>query len=493
MRKLVSSAAAQVADRVAQLEFGYPDGVLMEEAGTRLQDRLEHLLAKDTTLTGPVVYLVGPGHNGGDALVMARQAFLRGRSEISVVMIGSPKYSRWQADVILSLGIPCHTWPETTAWEKLRCATLWVDGIQGTGLQEPPRSDLKQILAALESERQRLDISCFAIDVPSGLWEGYETGDVVLQARWTISMGWLKDFCFFPGARDHVGHAEAISLAFPREAEPSASLMETADLAAFLPRIPLSAYKGTRGHVALVGAAPGMSGALVLAARAAAAAGAGLVSLGLDSDLISLVAPQVPAFQTRSAAGLSALVSRYDSLVVGPGWGRTGDRPALLKEFWMTDLPMVLDADALVAWVALKPVPRKAPVVMTPHPGEFLRLGAGEKGSVGAASELARKSGVTIVLKGSVTWILAPDGRRAVWDGSNPALGTGGSGDCLAGIVGAMLAHGMGAFEAAQAAVVLHGTAGKQLADTAGWFTADQLPEAVAKVASACMLEPGPL
>jgi NAD(P)H-hydrate epimerase len=236
-----------------------------------------------------------------------------------------------------------------------------------------------------------------------------------------------------------------------------------------------------------------MTGALVLAAHSAAAAGAGLITLGVDNPLISLIAPQVPAFQTRVITELMSLVSRYDAMVVGPGWGRGEDRLALLEEFWKTDLPLVLDADALSAWTALNPTPRKAPVVVTPHPGEFLRLNTGSTASVANATKLAHNRGVTVVLKSAVTWIIAPDGRRAVWDGYNPALGTGGSGDCLAGVVGALLARGLDGFEAASAAVALHGVAGKQLADSHGWFTGDKIPQALAKVASACMLEPRPL
>jgi len=229
-----------------------------------------------------------------------------------------------------------------------------------------------------------------------------------------------------------------------------------------------------------------MTGALILAARSAAAAGAGLISLGVDSELLSLVVPQVPAFQVRPGSDLVSLASRFDAWVVGPGWGRGGDRAGLLGGLWATDLPLVLDADGLAAWADLGRPARNAPTVLTPHPGEFRNLVAGAAASVEAAAVLARDRGFTVVLKGSATWILSPDGRRAVWDGTEPALGTGGSGDCLAGVVGALLAAGLEAYEAAVAAVALHGAAGKGLARREGWFTADRLPEALALLSSAC-------
>ncbi len=137
-------------------------------------------------------------------------------------------------------------------------------------------------------------------------------------------------------------------------------------------------------------------------------------------------------------------------------------------------------------------------MVLTPHPGEFRRLGAGDAPTVAAARSLARNRGVVVVLKGAVTWVVGPDGRGAVWDGANPALGTGGSGDCLAGVVGALLARGLGAFDAAAAAVALHGSAGRALASQGGWFTADRLPESIALLSysrnlSACAASLGPL
>jgi len=487
MHKLVSSRAALEADRIAETSFGYPSWLLMEEAGIRLQDRLEAWVAEGTVPEGPTVYLAGSGNNGGDALVMARQGFLRGRTGITVVMVFPPSSEacRRQAALVRALGIPLYE-GVAEAEDALAGASVWVDGVWGTGLAGSPRPERRAVLSRLEELRARLNKPCLAIDVPSGLWDGYRTGDPVLRARWTLTPGWLKDFCFHPEARNAVGKVLEVTLAFPKPAESSGELLERADLPGLLPRVASEDHKGKRGHVVLVGGAPGMTGALVLAARSAAASGAGLVSLGVDPGLTSVISPQVPAFQVREVDTLNHLIPRYDAAVVGPGWGHTQDRPEFLQMFWATDLPLVVDADGLAAWVSASPGPRTAPVVLTPHPGEFARLGV-PGAPVVAAVELARNKNVTVVLKGAVTWILAPDGRRAVWDGANPALGTGGSGDCLAGVVGALLARGLGGFEAARAAVVLHGEAGRILAEHEGWFTADRLPEALARTAAACM------
>jgi len=283
-----------------------------------------------------------------------------------------------------------------------------------------------------------------------------------------------------------VGLAEAVPLAFPQAAQPSADLLDAGDLASLVPRVDPGSHKGTRGHVAILGGSSGMTGAAVLAARSAAAAGAGLVSVGTDADCLDVIAPQVPAFQVRTSEDLLASTTRYRAWVAGPGWGRGPQRADLLARLWATDLPLVVDADALAAWANLPASLRSAPVVLTPHPGEFARIAAGPGSALARAGALAQDRRVTVVLKGSVTWILGADGRRSVWDGANPALGTGGSGDCLAGVVGAMLAVGLDGYDAARAAVALHGTAGQALADAEGWFTADRLPEALARISLAC-------
>lgn len=489
MRRLVSSATALAADRVAETKFGYPPELLMEEAGIRLQDTLERTILG--SLPGPVVYLAGPGNNGGDAWVMARHAHLRGRSCTVVALSSSSSSCRLQADRAAAVGVPVVPWPSESAHAVLEAAAMWVDGLWGTGLSAPLRPERAEFLRELEALRRRIGRPVVAVDVASGLWEGYQGGEPVLTATWTVTPGPLKAFSLAPGLREASGTLIEVPLAFPEPAQAVAQLLEETDLAVLVPSVGPHVHKGRRGHVALVGGAPGMTGALVLAARSAAAAGAGLVSLGVDAEVGSLVAPQVPAFQTRTVSALVAASSRYDAWVVGPGWGRGVDRRGLLKTLWETSLPLVLDADGLAVWTDGGQPARSAPTVLTPHPGEFRRLGVGEP-SLQAAVALANNTGFTVVLKGSATWI-AGEGRLAVWDGAEPALATGGSGDCLSGVVGAFLATGQGAFEAACAAVALHGTSGRRLARDRGWFTAELLPETLARIAWDCRTGPGPL
>lgn len=481
MHRLVSSAAAQAADRAAETEFGYPSWMLMEEAGIRLQDQLDQLAPP-----GPMVYLAGPGNNGGDAWVMARQAFLRGRSAVTVVTFGPPssENARLQAEWGARVGLPHLSWSDDRAKAALESAGVWVDGLWGSGLEGPLRPSATTLVLHLEALRRQNDVAVAAIDVPSGLWSGRSSTEPVLSARWTLSPGPLKDFLLEPTNRGGAGELVEVPVSFPRPAVASATLWNEADLGALVPPISRTDHKGRRGHVAVVGGGPGTPGAVVLAARSAAAAGAGLVTLGVDAGLVSPIAAQVPAFMVREAADLTTRLDRFDAVAVGPGWGRDPGRLALLSDLWSSALPLVVDAEALDAWVALGKPPRSAPTLFTPHPGEFRRAGFGEA-TVENAVAWARHLGGVVVLKGAVTWIVSGD-HRAVWDGHEPALGTGGSGDCLAGVVGAFLAVGQDPFQAASAAVVLHGVAGRALARQVGWFTADRLPEALATTSLAC-------
>jgi len=480
MRGLVSSSAAQAADRAAETEFGYPADRLMEEAGIRLQDRLE-------TTTSPsdlVAYLAGPGNNGGDAWVMARHAHLRGRPGVVVAWPPSSPLCRAQAEAAQRVGVTVLRWPSTDAEAALRRCRVWVDGLWGTGLRGPLRAEARTDLMTLETWRQDAGPRVIALDVPSGVYEGRSVDEAVLGADQTWSAGPLKAACWEPANRPACGSLSDVKLSFPRPAAPHAWLVEPADLAALLPPLDAGTHKGRRGHVLVVGGAPGMTGAAVLAARSAAAAGAGLVSLAVDADLVGVVAPQVPAFQVRTHDTVTP--ERYDAVVLGPGWGQ--GREALLRSWTDTRLPLVLDADALGAWT---PGRRDGPTVLTPHPGEFRRL-TGHDASLAVAQQWASDYNVVVVLKGASTWVVAPD-RQWVWDGHEPALATGGSGDCLAGLVGALLASGCPAAEAAVAAVALHGQAGVAGALARGWFTADALVAEVARLSFACRTKSLPL
>lgn len=263
------------------------------------------------------------------------------------------------------------------------------------------------------------------------------------------------------------------------------SLVET------LPRLPArarDAHKGTFGTVLVVAGSRGMSGAAVLCARGALRGGAGLVRAAVPASVLDVVAAAEPCAMTvplrETADGnlhplapgqLVPLAEKSDAVVVGPGLGATGGVAVVVRGLLArTHTPLVLDADALNV-LGTEPEGlkgRRGPVVLTPHPGEFARMCGCDTKAVqadreGKAVDFAARYGVIVVLKGAGT--VVTDGRRLyVNPTGNPGMATGGSGDVLAGLTGALLGQGLPAFEAAQLAAFVHGRAGDLAADDLG-------------------------
>lgn len=261
-----------------------------------------------------------------------------------------------------------------------------------------------------------------------------------------------------------------------------------------LPRLPkpaADAHKGDLGTVVLVAGSAGMLGAAILCARAAMRSGAGLVRVGLPEPLLSLLPLSVPEATTfvRTKAALRDQVERADAVVIGPGMTAA----SMTKQLVHTVLkhsrgPVVVDADALNVLAPMRGIEASAPIVLTPHPGEAGRLLGSDAKSVqadrmAAAQALCERSGATVVLKGSGT--LVADGERCYRNlTGNPGMASAGSGDVLAGLLGALLARGLAPFDAACLGAYLHGKAGDEARDLRGasGLVASDIVDAIVEV-----------
>lgn len=260
---------------------------------------------------------------------------------------------------------------------------------------------------------------------------------------------------------------------------------------AFLPPRPRDGHKGTFGTVLVVAGSPDMLGAAILCATAALRGGAGLVQVCVPPALQPHVAAAQPCATTlpRTVAALQAALARADAVVVGPGLGPGPATRALVRTVLRhARAPVVLDADALNALAPLRrPLATRAPVVLTPHPGEAGRLLGSDAAAVqedraGALAALVASSGGVVVLKGHRT--LVGDGDRTFENRTgNPGMATGGSGDVLAGLLGALLAQGLPVYDAACFGVHVHGRAGDKVARRLGetGLIASDLPPAIAE------------
>ena len=468
------------------------DGALMRRAGRAAADFALELLGEARDL--PVLVLAGPGNNGGDALetaanlaeagVNATVLHLPGRFDASSATDAAYERARSGSVGWIDMLPPDAQW------------ALVIDGLFGIGLTRALDGDYRDLVAALDT----IDCPILALDVPSGLDadSGSPVGadgapGIAVHATHTITFLGDKPGLHTADGRDHAGQVRVDTLGVDdvRLPRSNASLGDVGAFAAQLKARRHNSHKGSFGDVAVVGGAHGMAGAPVLAARGALFAGAGRVFVaalgtppGYDNDQPELMFRQADDFDFFGR-----------TVVIGPGMGDSVGAIRLLAKALDSDSPLVIDADAL-SLIGASPdmqarlAQRAAPSVLTPHPLEAARLlgmtaAVVQADRLEAAREIALRMQSTVILKGSGSVIARPDGDVVINPTGNAGLATAGSGDVLAGVCGALLAHGWPGWEAAIGAAWMHGAAADQLVEEGVGpigLTAGELPPAVRSV-----------
>jgi len=481
--KIVDNQGARKVDRISQEKYGIPGDILMENAGIRIFDALVREL--NPGFDTPLVFLAGGGNNAGDALVMARQAFVHGYRKLSVVRIRIETRglaATW-LDVVGRMGLEILSFTDDyeKSMERISGSGLVIDGITGTGLSGP----LRGTAAECVEEVNRLDIAerIVAVDAPSGIGDDFRADYPVLRAGLTLSVYPVKSALFNPAARLHCGKILPVAIGFPPQAVeevPGWTLMDQDELSKKLSPFKPGYYKNRRGHTAVYAGSPGTLGAALLAAEAAGRGGAGLVTLFCDSEVYTSAASQLRSVMVRPrTADGSETPEKYQSCVIGPGWGIQG-REGMFEKLRGSFRRGVIDADGLSLLANMKK-PLEGDWVLTPHPGECARLLDCSSSEImdepfKAAQEVSRMYKSIVLLKSHVSCLHAPDGRTALVDGMNPLLGTGGSGDILSGFIGGLLADtALDPFDAAAAGCFLHQQAGRVAAHEEGVFLAEDL------------------
>ncbi|MCV9935162.1 NAD(P)H-hydrate dehydratase [Boseaceae bacterium BT-24-1] len=486
---LLSVAEMAAADAIT-IAVGTPGIVLMEKAGRAVADAVTRRARPGQR----VLVLCGPGNNGGDGFVAARLLAERG-CRVTLALAGE------RAALTEDAALAAETWTgpiETIGTIDLAQHDLVVDALFGAGLSRRISGEIEALIGRVNAAGRPV----IAVDVPSGIYgDTGLAGGAVIHAAETVTFFRRK-----PGHLLHPGRAlcGVVTLAdigiqpetvfAPGRIVPSA-FRNAPDLwHAHLPDPAAGVHKYGRGAVAV--AAGGLSGvgAPRLGARAALRIGAGLATIICRPDALAAHAGRGPdALMQASAAdtpGFEAMLSerKVDALLIGPALGLDAEARSWVATALRGAWPCVFDADALTHIGAHRSAfiaqlrRRAGPAVLTPHEGEFKRMFgevAGfepERGKLERARHAARLTGAVVVLKGPDTVIAAPDGRAAINDTGSPALATAGSGDVLGGIIAGLLAQKVPAFEAACAAVWLHGRAGEALGMG---LIADDLPEAL--------------
>ncbi len=452
---------------IRRIESQYAHVDLMRRAGKAAAD----FLVERSQRSDRIVLLAGPGNNGGDAFACAADLQASGFRP-AVVFFGDaaklPDDATRARQRALDAGVRVEN-----SLAAVAGATWIVDGLFGIGLKRPLDAGYSDAVRAIAHAREA-GANVLALDVPSGIDAdtGALVGDVAIAADHTITFIARKPGLLTGPALDCVGQVHLASLGIDAPADTAMSTFGLRDAQARMQPSRANAHKGSRGTLTIVGGASGMLGAALLASRAAMRMGAGKVKLAWTAAPYPQVDPLMPEVMMRAASDVAAYADST-ALIVGCGMGQDADAKRLLAATLTRELPLLLDADALNLIAQSKKLQaqvarRRHGTVITPHPAEAARLlGIGtanvQNDRLHAARELATRLNCIAVVKGAGT--VVDDGQTATINTTgNPLLATAGTGDALAGVIGALLAQGYPAVGAARIGVTLHGAAADALA-----------------------------
>ncbi len=468
--------------------LGLEGALLMETAGRAIARAIVDRVGRGDDRW--VTVLAGTGNNGGDGFVAARVLAAQG-FRVEVYGVGDPARMTPETQkhfkAMRAYGLDCRFFPQAPRPPELqgirrslgRSAAI-VDALVGIGPTEDLRDPLATFAAQLDGRYRGLVV---AADVPSGLCavDGRILG-VAVKAHLVVTMAAPKAGLFLGKGPETWDELEVADIGVPpawiAAVRPCGERLDGARARELLPPRPDDGHKGKFGHVFVVAGSPGKGGAALLCSGAAMRSGVGLCTVGTSGEIRGRLEgdwPDAMVEAIRGGAGeakrIEKLLHRKTAIVAGPGLGTGAAEVDLVGRLMsMSEVPVLLDADALTA-LAAKPElaqPAAGRLVLTPHPGEMAALlnstiEAVEADRPAAARTVAERFQAVVVLKGSRTFVAAPDGDWAIWPRPNAALAKGGSGDVLAGIIGALLAQGLPCFHAAQLGVTVHALAGERL------------------------------
>ncbi|CAM3121356.1 NAD(P)H-hydrate dehydratase [Corallococcus sp. ZKHCc1 1396] len=488
MQRVLTAVQMREAEAAAQERHGMPSGLLMENAGRALADAARSVAGPG----GRFTVLCGPGNNGGDGLVAAR-FLLEGGARVVVSLVGDA--AKLTAESKRNLQALEGFGESPRAFEALPEAgagDVVVDALFGTGLRRAPEGAFADAIGTVARWR-RAGARVVAADVPSGLQsDTAEPFALCVEADVTVAFGFLKPAHELEPGASLCGDVRRVDIGLGGESARAVSgaellRVEEEDAREVIPARRADTHKGTYGHVLVVAGSPGKTGAAAMVALSALRSGVGLVTVAARAEALPWVMAHSPEIMGIALPGdgplgkgdleaLQAALEGKDALVMGPGIPRGPETGALIGDLLATvDVPAVLDADALNAVAEDLTVLRRAkgPVLLTPHPGEMARLWGRttkdvQQHRVGVALNLATSLNVTVVLKGSRTLIAEPGGRVFINPTGNAGMATGGTGDVLSGVCGALLAQGIKLPRAAWTAVYAHGLAGDLAAKRRG-------------------------
>ncbi len=538
MLKVASAKEMQKIDRLAIKEYGIAGTILMERAGLAVVEKINELFLEHRTQStehrlrttdnppippllkggaGGIIILCGSGNNGGDGLVVARILHNQGR-DVMVFLSAKPEDLKGDAKInyytAVKFGVKIYPINKflTRNLQLVTCNFIIIDALLGTGLNKDVRAPLSDAIKRVN----KLKCPVISIDISSGI--SSDSGQIMgcaVRSQYTVTFGLPKrGHLLYPGA-EYTGKLYIEDIGFPQDLLKSedikVNLIEKSDAMKLIPERPRYSHKGTYGHVLLIAGSKGKTGAAFMSAKACLRTGAGLVTLGVPESLMNVFQSRVTEEMvlplpdkgngTLSYKAVDSILKflnkKINVLAIGPGIS-VDDEISKLVRALITEskVPLIIDADGINAIAGRTNVLKKSrvPVILTPHPGEMIRLlgqntpsltlpprGGGqgwggdsqlqteiEKDRINTAISFAKKTKSYLVLKGMPTVIAMPEGNAFINSTGNAGMATAGTGDVLTGMISAFLAQGLAPQDASMLGVYMHGLIGDIVAQKKG-------------------------
>ncbi len=500
--RLVTANEMKKIDSTAINEFGIHGVVLMENAGRSVVVKCMEKLGLEYKSKRVIVF-AGKGNNGGDGLVIARHLINKG-IEVKVFLLCRPSELKGDAEINFNILKKMHGKIFAVTEEKdlhrvdiaMMYADLIVDAIYGTGFKGIAKGIIGEILEMISNFKRTV----ISVDLPSGLEA--DTGKIngpCIKADYTLTFGLPKIGLFLEPGASYCGELEVVDISIPSSLlmnpELKKRLITKRWCSEIIPKRKNDTHKGDYGHILVVGGSSGMTGAITLACQGALRTGAGLVTAGVPRSLNEIFEQKMTEAMTKPLPETESLTigreaveqvlefsKKVSVLVIGPGMSVNASGIHFVKTLLpKLKVPVVLDADGLnnLAHILEEDADfiknLKAPIVLTPHPGEMARLTGLtikeiQENRLQTAVEYASIWGKIVVLKGTKTIIASPDGSIYLNATGNPGMSTGGSGDVLTGIISSLIAQGLDISTASAVGVFLHGAAGDKAENEKGEY-----------------------
>ena len=476
-RRLLSAEDSRAMDKEAQDEWGFNVFSLIEAAGRLSAETLVRHFGELFKSRPGISVFSGTGNNAADALVMLRHWILLGLADApSCTLVVSRKphtseISPW-TEILKSvekMKVPVLVWDGEAGRDFIRNSDIIIDGIAGSGISGALHGAAMEMVNAINSNEKKPFV--VSVGIPSGNSDEWKSGMPIVKADVTLAVEPQMRCIYAPAARPYAGTILNVNGIFPKEIIDryrGADLLDWKSARARIPDVKAYSHKYERGTVEIHAGAEGTTGAALIAARGAQAAGAGLVRLVVDDGIYPILASGAGGIMVVPLSGEAddhdgRIEGKFkpDAMLLGPGWGRAESRARVLMKAMEREkagFPLILDADAIEL---SKNAKFSGNAILTPHTGELSRFSGIDKEDllcrpVPALLKLSRECNAVIIFKSHVIHIAAPDGRIGIVDGMVANLASGGSGDLLAGFcvaIAARKAREGGGFDAYNCAV----------------------------------------